>query len=278
MTKLIRSLIVTAVFVTMLTSCNLFNNDTQNATPQPTPALLPTGVVIELSVQPDTSVPYNTVGQVIKYNHNVKNIGTLPAPGPVTITGATCPDITTVGNKDAMLDINEVVVCTSSYTITQADLDKGSVTTVTMANVGGVNSNQVTTTVATVAPTILKLTKTANPVTYSQVGQVNYLHVRHHQQRRNGPRTCSIYCERYWICNTHQLRRSDNDTRSKRNRELYCCLYDHSSEHGCRLRLNKRNCIGRRCSTVTTGKCHGYERHFFRSIESKFCSWFNNTA
>ena len=178
MKKLIRSLIVTAVFVTMLTSCNLFNNDTQNATPQPTPALLPTGAVIELSVQPDTSVPYNTVGQVIKYNYNVKNIGTLPAPGPVTITGATCPDITTVGNKDAMLDINEVVVCTSSYTITQADLDKGSVTTVTMANVGGVNSNQVTTTVATVAPTILKLTKTANPVTYSQVGQlINYTYV-----------------------------------------------------------------------------------------------------
>ena len=79
---------------------------------------------------------------------------------------------------DAVLDVNEVVVCTSSYTITQADLDKGSVTTITMANVGGVNSNQVTTTVATVPPAILKLTKTANPVTYDQVGQIiNYTYV-----------------------------------------------------------------------------------------------------
>ena len=178
MTKLIRSLIVTAVFVSILTSCNLFKNDTQNPTSQANAALLPTGVVIELIVLPDTSVPYNTVGQVIKYNYNVKNIGTLPAPGPATIPGATCPDINTVGNKDAMLDINEVLVCTSSYTVTQADLDKGSVTTITIANVGGVSSNQVTTTVATAAPTILKLTKTANPVTYDQVGQlINYTYV-----------------------------------------------------------------------------------------------------
>jgi LysM repeat protein len=178
MTKLIRSLILSAVIMTILTSCSLFNNDTQDATIQATPALLPTGVVIELTVQADTSVPFTTVGQVIKYNDNVKNIGTLSATGPVTIPGATCPEINTVGNKDAVLDVNEVVVCTSSYTITQADLDKGSVTTITMATVGGVNSNQVTTTVATVPPAILKLTKTASPVTYDQVGQIiNYTYV-----------------------------------------------------------------------------------------------------
>ena len=170
MTKLIRSLILSAVFVTILTSCNLFNNETP--TPQATPALLPTGVIIELTVQADTSVPFTTVGQVIKYNYNVKNIGTLPAPGPVTIAGAACPGINTVGNLNDVLDINETLVCTSSYTITQADLDKGSVTTLTTANVGGVNSNQVTTTVATTPPAILKLTKTANPVTYDQVGQI----------------------------------------------------------------------------------------------------------
>jgi LysM repeat protein len=176
MTKLIRSLILTVVLATILTSCNLFNNDTP--TPQATPALLPTGVVIELTVQADTSVPFTTVGQVIKYNYNVKNIGTLPAPGPVTIPGAACPAINTVGNLDASLDINEIVVCTSSYAIMQDDLNKGAVTTLTMANVGGVNSNQVTTTVATVPPTILKLTKTANPVTYDQVGQtITYTYV-----------------------------------------------------------------------------------------------------
>jgi LysM repeat protein len=178
MIKLIRSLILSAVVMTILTSCSWFNNDTPEATTQATPALLPSGVVIELIVQADTSVPFTTVGQVIKYNYNVRNIGTLPAPGPVTIPGAACPEINTVGNQDAVLDINEVLVCTSSYTITQVDLDKGSVTTITTANVGGVSSNPVTTTVAMVPPAILKLTKTANPVTYDQVGQIiNYTYV-----------------------------------------------------------------------------------------------------
>jgi LysM repeat protein len=178
MIKLIRSLILSAVVMTILTSCSWFNNDTPEATTQATPALLPSGVVIELIVQADTSVPFTTVGQVIKYNYNVRNIGTLPAPGPVTIPGAACPEINTVGNQDAVLDINEVLVCTSSYTITQVDLDKGSVTTITTANVGGVSSNPVTTTVAMVPPAILKLAKTANPVTYDQVGQIiNYTYV-----------------------------------------------------------------------------------------------------
>ncbi len=176
MTKLIRLLILSIVFVTILTSCNVFNDETP--TPQATAALMPTGVIIELTVQADTSVPFTTVGQVIKYTDNVKNKGTLPAPGPVTIAGATCPAMNTVGNFDASLDINETVVCTSTYTITQADLDKGSVTTLTTANVGGVNSNQVTTTVPMSPPAILKLTKTANPVTYDKVGQtITYSYV-----------------------------------------------------------------------------------------------------
>ena len=172
MTKLIRSLILFAVVVTILTSCSFFNNNTQTAIAQSTQALLPTGVVIELTVQADTSVPFTTVGQIIKYNYNVKDIGTLSAPGPVTVAGAACPDINTVGNKDAVLDVSETLVCTSTYTITQADLNKGSVITIATANVGGVNSNPVTTTVATVPPVILKLTKTANPTTYNNVGQI----------------------------------------------------------------------------------------------------------
>ena len=102
MTKLIRSLILSTVIMTILTSCSWFNNDAQEATAQATPALLPAGVVIELTVQADTSIPFTTVGQVIKYNYNVRNIGTLSAPGPVTIPGATCPDIATVGNTDAV--------------------------------------------------------------------------------------------------------------------------------------------------------------------------------
>jgi len=179
MTNLIRPLIFSAMIVSMLTSCWFTNSDpqTQTALLQATP-VLPVGTTIELIVQADTSVPFNAVGQVIKYNYNVKNIGTTSNPGPVTVTGAACPDVNTIGNKDTALDPNEILVCTSAYTITQADLDKGSVAIVTTAAVNGINSNQVSTTVVTMPAAILKLTKTASPVNYDHVGQtVTYTYV-----------------------------------------------------------------------------------------------------
>ena len=74
MTKLIRPLIFSAMIVSILASCSFFTNDYSDCarTGNPRPAC---GVTIELTVQADTSVPFNTVGQVIKYNYNVKNIG-----------------------------------------------------------------------------------------------------------------------------------------------------------------------------------------------------------
>jgi LysM repeat protein len=177
MTKLIRSLILSVIMVLVPTSCSWFANTTDAKIAQATPAL-PAVVTIELTVQADTSIPFNTVGQIIKYNYTVKNISSISTPGPVSVPGATCPEINTVGNLNTALDMNEALVCTSAYTITQADLDKGSVTTITMATVNGINSNQVITTVATVPPVILKLIKTANPVTYDHVGQtITYAYV-----------------------------------------------------------------------------------------------------
>ncbi len=177
MKKLIRLLILSTIIVSVLASCSLFNNTAEANVAQATPAL-PAVVTIELTVQADTSVPFTTAGQVIKYNYNVKNTSSITAPGPVTVAGAACPEVNTVGNHDAVLDVNETVTCTSSYAITQADLNKGSVTSIVTASVNGINSNQVTTTVATVPPVILKLTKTANPVTYDRVGQtVTYTYV-----------------------------------------------------------------------------------------------------
>ena len=170
MTKLIRSLLLSAIIVSVLVSCSFFNA-TQAEIAQATPALAAV-VTIELTVQADTSIPFTAVGQIIKYNYNVKNTGTTPTPGPVIVTGATCPEINTVGNLDTALDVNETLVCTSAYTITQADLDIGSVTNIATANVNGINSNQATTTVTTGHPKVLTLTMTADPITYNQVGQI----------------------------------------------------------------------------------------------------------
>ncbi|NOT05090.1 MAG: LysM peptidoglycan-binding domain-containing protein [Anaerolineales bacterium] len=170
MTKLTRLLISSTIIVLILASCS-FPGSNQ---PQPTPALLlPAVVTIELTVTADTSVPFNKEGQIINYTYNVKNTGTTSVPGPVTVTGATCPEI-----ADKILDVNETLVCTSSYTITKTDLEKGSVITITTASVNGINSNPITTTVATVRPVVLTLTKTANPTTYDRIDQtITYTYI-----------------------------------------------------------------------------------------------------
>jgi LysM repeat protein len=99
-------------------------------------------------------------------------------PGTIAVTGATCPTINTVGNLDGNLDPNETIDCKFDYVVTQADLDKGSVTNIATATVSGINSNSVTTTISKAPPAVLNLTKTANPVTYNQVGQlITYTYV-----------------------------------------------------------------------------------------------------
>ncbi len=76
---------------------------------------------------------YSAVDEVIGYSYLVTNSGNVSLAGPVTVaddkaTDESCPDVSTVGNGDGFLDPGESVTCTASYTITQADLNAGSVT------------------------------------------------------------------------------------------------------------------------------------------------------
>lgn len=182
MTKIIRPVALSAIIVFVLTACNLSTSDPARTlqTQAEATAALSELVTIQLAVQADTSVTYNTVGQSIQYKYAITNKGSTGVPGAISVTGATvnCPNVNTIGNLDAMLDVNETLICSSSYAITQADLDKGSVTSVVTANVNGILSNAVTTTVPTVQNVTLALTKTASPVTYDRVGQtITYTYV-----------------------------------------------------------------------------------------------------
>ncbi len=173
MIRRIHPLALLMVIGLILVSCSLTTPATEESA---NASVLPLGtpntqlVIIQLTTQADASVSYNTVGQIINFKHEVKNTGTAGVTGAVTVTGAaaTCPGINSAGNLDASLDPNESLTCTSAYTITQADLDKGSVSFITTANINGINSAPVNTTVPVLKPQLLSLTTTANPTTYDQ--------------------------------------------------------------------------------------------------------------
>ena len=111
---------------------------------------------------------YDSVGDVISYSYLVTNTGNVTLGGPVTVadnkTTVTCPAGGLAPGKS--------MTCTASYTISQADLDSGSVTNTARASADGNDSNQDSATVTAVQNSALTIVKTATPATYSAVGQV----------------------------------------------------------------------------------------------------------
>ena len=131
--------------------------------------------VLTLAVQSQNET-LNTPGQIITYTYVVTNSGSTVLAGPVAVTdnktNAACPEVTTVGNNDGNLDPGEVINCTSTYSITQEDLNNSSVKSAAVASVGGASSNTVETTVQMTLSQMLELTIIANPTTYNDAGQV----------------------------------------------------------------------------------------------------------
>ena len=114
---------------------------------------------------------YSAVSDAIAYSYTVSNTGNVSLAGPVTIADdkatVTCPAVASQGNTDSLLDPGESLDCTASYSITQADLNAGSVTNTASASADGTTSADATATVTAVGA--LALTKVASPLTYSAV-------------------------------------------------------------------------------------------------------------
>lgn len=162
----------------ILASCSIGQSDTaDNNLPVIQATSSPADFVsVELTTQVDTAVQYNTVGQVMHFKYIVKMVRndlTDATPPNLNFVGATptCPAINTVGNLDERLDAGEIIECTFDLILTQADLDRGSVSNVVTAIIYTVNSNTVTTTVPTISAKAMTLTVTANPTSYSTAGQ-----------------------------------------------------------------------------------------------------------
>ena len=113
---------------------------------------------------------YDAVGDVISYSYVVKNTGNVTLSGLFSVnddkaTDELCP-------VTASLAPGAFITCTASYSITQADLDAGSVTNVASATNGTVISPTDDETVTAVQNPALSIVKTATPTTYSAVGNV----------------------------------------------------------------------------------------------------------
>ncbi len=133
-------------------------------------------------VKTATPATYSAVDQVISYSYLVTNTGNVRRAGPVTVVddkaSVSCPDVTTVGNGDTWLNVGESITCTASYTITQADLDDGSVTNTATASAGGTDSNEDSETVTATQNASLALTKSADPLTYSVLNEtITYTYI-----------------------------------------------------------------------------------------------------
>jgi uncharacterized repeat protein (TIGR01451 family) len=170
MARIIRRLPLLVILALVVSACNLGATTNRNNAALANTATAPT---VELAILTDIQT-FATAGQVIQYRYQVKNTGASPIPGVIVFTGTTsapvCPNVNTVGNQDTYLDAQEAIICTSSYTTTQADLTLGKVANAVTANVNGTLSNVVTITVNAIPERMLTLAKSANPATYDRAG------------------------------------------------------------------------------------------------------------
>src|SRR5207249_75586 len=112
---------------------------------------------------------YNAMGQVITYTYTITNSGNITLAGPFSVSDDKLGTISPCGAGP--LALGGSTSCTSIHTITQADIDAGSITNKATASGNGLTSNQASFTVTASQNKVLTLAKSANPTTYSAVGQ-----------------------------------------------------------------------------------------------------------
>jgi len=171
MTTNLRIVSLSIITALILSACNLFSG-TPEGTGNPSVLASP-----QAPTSPTLTmiVTHTRTDQTLNFSYLVGNTSAVAIPGPVLVTDdkvlVSCPEVTTIGNLDNNLDPNEAVTCTGTYTITQADLDAGSVTTLATASASGNTSGTITTIVPLQQTPAMTLAKSADPTTYNNTGE-----------------------------------------------------------------------------------------------------------
>jgi len=112
---------------------------------------------------------YSTIGQTIRYIYNVTNSGNVNIKGPINIIDSSINGLISIYNAD--LAPEQSIIGIATYTITQEDINSGSVTNSAYANNNNINSNTVTLTITAVQNPALTIVKSVSSTTYSTVGE-----------------------------------------------------------------------------------------------------------
>src|SRR5439155_1592817 len=146
---------------------------------------------------------YNAVGQVITYTYTITNSGNTTLDAPFSVTDNKLGTISPCGSGP--LAPSASTTCTSTHTITQADIDAGSIVNTASASNGSVTSNSVTVTVTATPAPALTLVKSADPTSYNAVDQVityTYIITNSGNTTLAGPFTVTDNQERTISCGT----------------------------------------------------------------------------
>jgi uncharacterized repeat protein (TIGR01451 family) len=123
-------------------------------------------------VKAASPITYLQTADLISYTYYLTNTGSVTLQGPITVTddqtNVTCPATNTLAPTAG-------IQCSAVYTVTQDDLDAGSVTNTAIAHASysgsPVDSNQVQATVTASQLPGMKLTKTTHPAAYDASDQ-----------------------------------------------------------------------------------------------------------
>ena len=115
---------------------------------------------------------YAGEGDILTYDYDVTNTGNITIMTPITVSDDKIENVICQALPSEGLLPAQTLTCSAAYTVTQADIDGGSVTNLAGASAGAIESPIVSETVNAAQAPVLTLAKTALTTTFAAVGDV----------------------------------------------------------------------------------------------------------